>query len=278
MKRLLILLLAAAWIPDAWCGATGRIVSVGGAATETLFALGLGGVVVGVDSSSVFPEEARALPQVGYQRALSVEGILSLKPDLVVLSAAAGPATAVGQLEAMGIPLLKLQEGFSVAAATERIRTLGKALERTDAAEKLCADIEREAAAVLPPRNPPPRVLFVLSAGAGAPLVAGQGTAADAVIRLSGGENVSGAFEGYKQISPETLVAMDPEIVVTTSRTMQGSGGGELLPGLSLTPAGKAGRIVVMDDLFLLGFGPRTGAALAELSRKLAACRMSAGQ
>ena len=109
-------------------------------------------------------------------------------------------------------------------------------------------------------------------------MVAGSGTAADAAIQLSGGKNVGEGFEGYKQISPETLVAMDPEVVVTTSRTMQTHRGGELVPGLALTTAGKAGRILVMDDLYLLGFGPRTGAALAELSRKLAACRMSAGQ
>jgi len=256
----------------------GRIVSVGGAATETVFALGAGGTVVGVDTSSVFPETVQTLPQVGYQRTLSAEGILSLKPDLVILAATAGPPAAIEQLEKMGVPLLRLQEGYSIGATTARIRQIGEALGRGTEAEELCKNIERDAAAVLSPQNPPPRVLFVMSAGGGAPMVAGSGTAADAVIQLSGGKNVGGGFGGYKQLSPETLVTLDPEIIVTTSRTMQGHAPGELLQGLSLTTAGKTNRLVVMDDLYLLGFGPRAGAALAEFSRKLASCRMSAGR
>jgi len=256
----------------------GRIVSVGGAATETVFALGVGGAVVGVDTSSVFPKMAQTLPQVGYQRTLSAEGILSLKPDLVILAATAGPTAAIEQLEKMGVPLLRLQEGYSIGATTARIRQIGEALGRGTEAEELCKEVEREAAAVLPPQNPPPRVLFVMSAGSGAPMVAGSGTAADAVIELSGGKNVGSSFGGYKQLSPEALVTLDPEIIVTTSRTMQGHAPGELLQGLSLTTAGKTNRLVVMDDLYLLGFGPRTGAALAEFSRKLASCRMSAGR
>lgn len=270
--RIALCLLALAG--SAW--AETRIVSVGGAVTETIFALGAEESVVGVDTSSVFPEKAQTLPQVGYQRTLSAEGILSLKPDLVILAATAGPPSAIGQLKEMGVPLVHLQEGYTLEAATARIRKIGEALGRGTEAEELCKEVERDAAAVLPPQNPPPRVLFVMSAGGGAPMVAGSGTAADAVIQLSGGKNVGSDFSGYKLLSPEALVTLDPEILVTTSRTVQGHASGELLQGLSLTTAGKTKRLVVMDDLYLLGFGPRTGAALAEFSRKLASCRMSA--
>ena len=262
----------------AFAGSPARIVSVGGAATETVFALGAGGAVVGVDTSSVYPEKVTSLPQVGYQRMLSAEGIASLKPDLVILAATAGPPAAVEQLEKLGIPLLRLHEGYNIESTVARVQQIGKALDRTSRAEEICRKIEAGAAAIAAPRRPPQRVLFVMSAGGGAPMVAGTGTAADAAIRLSGGANVGADFSGYKQLSSEALVALDPEVVVTTSRTMKAAAAGELLPGLSLTTAGKNGRMIVMDDLYLLGFGPRTGEALAEFAKKLAGYRLSAGR
>ena len=102
-------------------------------------------------------------------------------------------------------------------------------------------------------------------------MVAGTATAADAAIRLAGGNNVGAGFSGYKPLSPEALVKLDPEVVVTTSRTLQTAGvpASEILPGLELTKAGQNARLVVMDDLYLLGFGPRTGEALAELAKQL---------
>jgi len=255
-----------------------RIVSVGGAATETVFALGAGKSLVGVDTSSVFPENH--LPQVGYQRTLSAEGILSLHPDLVILSATAGPPQAIEQLEKTGVPMLRLPDGYTLEAAAARINKIGEAIGKIEVARELCRKMEKDSAAILPPQPPPPKVLFVMSAGGGAPMAAGTGTAADAVIRLSGGRNVGSEFEGYKQLSPETLVTLDPEIVVTTSRTVKEKdlSSAEWLPGLAATPAGRNSRIIIMDDLYLLGFGPRTGEALAEFSKKLAACRLNAGQ
>lgn len=273
-----ILILCAALALPAWADSPSRIVSIGGAATETVFAVGAGDRIVGVDTTSTFPEAASKLPQVGYQRMLSAEGIASLNPDLVILPASAGPPATVAQLEQLKIPLLRLEEGHSVEAAANRIRKIGEALGLVGAADQLAAELEKEAAALVPPPSPAPRVLFVMSAGGRAPMVAGTNTAADAAIRLSGGENVAADFEGYKQLSPEALVTLAPEVIVTTSRTVASSGGQPLLPGLEMTPAGKSNRLVVMDDLFLLGFGPRTGEALCELARRLSDARVQAAR
>ena len=131
----------------AFAGSPARIVSVGGAATETVFALGAGADVVGVDTSSVYPEKVTSLPQVGYQRMLSAEGIASLKPGLVILAATAGPPTAIGQLEKLGIPLLRLQEGYDIGATVARVKQIGRALDRTSRAEEICRKIEEDAAA-----------------------------------------------------------------------------------------------------------------------------------
>jgi len=251
-----------------------RIVSVGGAVTETLFALGVGDRVVGVDSSSTFPASATALPQVGYQRAIAPEGVVSLQPDLLVLAATAGPADVVSQLEGLRIPTVHLTEGYSLDAAGQRILRIGEAVGRVDESKRLVESMKTEASrAALPEKAP--RVLFVLSAGGGSPVISGTGTAADAMIRLAGGTNPASDFTGYRSLSPEALVALDPEIVLTTKRTLAVSpsesvGLGKLLPGLDLTAAGRNSRLVVMDDLFLLGFGPRTGEAIAKLAGQFA--------
>ncbi len=245
-----------------------RIVSVGGSVTEAIYALGAEASLVGVDTSSTYPEAAKKLPQCGYQRMLSAEGVASLKPDMVILAGSAGPAAAIEQLEKLGIPMVRLSEGYSLQIAKEHLLKIGAVLGRDDAARTLAEAIDTQVSRIQPGVGTP-RVLFVLSRGGGAAVASGSGTAADAMIRLAGGENVVTDFEGYKPISSEALVSLDPEVIVTTARTFAEFGEDGLekaLPGISLTKAGKAKKVVVMDDLYLLGFGPRVGDAVRELS------------
>lgn len=249
-----------------------RVVSVGGAVTETIYALGADNVLVGVDTSSIYPEAATKLPQVGYQRALSAEGIVSLKPDLLILGGASGPPPVLEQIKSMSIPLVMLDDEHTIQAAEARIREIGKVLNKTEEAEKLVRNIE-EALAKLPANaEKKPRVVFLFARGPGSPILAGKGTAADAMIQLAGGENAGSDFEGYKPVSAEALAAMAPDVILTTTRTQAQLGGENFLdsvPGMNLTPAGQNKRVIVMEDLYLLGFGPRVGEAVVELADKL---------
>jgi iron complex transport system substrate-binding protein len=72
-----------------------RLVSVNGSVTEVVYALGAQGQLVGVDTTSKYPPETQKLPNVGYQRQLSAEGVLSLQPSLVLVTEDAGPPTAL---------------------------------------------------------------------------------------------------------------------------------------------------------------------------------------
>ncbi len=101
-------------------------------------------------------------------------------------------------------------------------------------------------------------------------MVAGRTTAANSMIALSGGKNVITAYKGYKPLTPEAVVALAPEVLLLTTQTLQQMGGKKSLskiPGLALTPALKNDRIIVMDSLFLLGFGPRTVEAALTLNQ-----------
>jgi iron complex transport system substrate-binding protein len=248
-----------------------RLVTVGGTITEIVFALGRGGEVVGVDTSSVHPEEATRLPQVGYQRTLSAEGLLSLSPTLVLVSSEAGPPAALTQIRGAGVRLVEVATGNGIEAARGTIRAVAAALDRQQRGEELVGALDRDlarASAALAGANSRPRVLFVYSRGGSAAMVSGTGTAADVMIRLAGGDNAVTDYEGFRPLTPEAVVTAEPEVVLIPSRGLDALGGREALfalPGLGLTPAGREQRVVTMDDLYLLGFGPRTGQAVHDL-------------
>ena len=252
-----------------------RIVSVGGALTETVYALGAGHLLVGSDTTSYFPEAAAQLPKVGYQRTLSAEGVLSLDPDLIILSADAGPPNVLEQLKTAGVPLLRFVANRSIADIKRNIREIGSVLERDVQARQVVATLEETAARLERAKagqERRKRIMFILQHGGGAPLVAGRNTAADRVITLAGAENAVTGYVGYKPLSPEAAVETAPDIILVTTQGLRQFGGeAELIevPGVNLTPAAKQRKVIAMDALFLLGFGPRTAAAALELNHQV---------
>ena len=254
-----------------------RIVSVGGALTETLYALGAQADLVGVDTTSLYPEVARALPSVGYARSLSAEGVLSLRPTLVVASEDAGPPAVLRQLEAASVPLVVLDGDHRFEGVLARTRRLAELSGRADAGQALAARLQQEwraaierVAKVAAAGKAAPRVMFVLSHSIGQVRVAGRETGADAMVRYAGGVNVFGdAFTGYKPLTPEAAIAASPDVILGTDQGLQAAGGidGLLrLPGLAQTPAGRARRVVSLEALLLIGFGPRLPQAVAALA------------
>ncbi|TNE39175.1 MAG: hemin ABC transporter substrate-binding protein [Alphaproteobacteria bacterium] len=254
--------------------APSRIISIGGALTETIYALGGGTELVGSDTTSYYPEAAAKLPKVGYMRALSAEGVLSLNPDLVILSEESGPPPVLAQLEAAGLTLLKLKAGRDLADVTSNIEAIGKALHREAAAGELVEKMAAEKQALdekIAAGGAKKRIMFIFQHQGGTPLVAGAHTAADSVIHLAGAENAVSGYDGYKPLSPEAAVTFAPDIILVTSQGLEGAGGSASLlevPGVALTPAGKDRKFIVMDTLLLLGFGPRIVEAATELHDK----------
>lgn len=252
-----------------------RIVSVGGGVTEVVYALDFGNNVVGVDTSSVFPESATKLPQVGYQRQLSAEGVLSLKPTLVLATSDAGPPAALEQLRSAGVPVVSITADATVAGASARVRAVAQALGVPQRGEAVIQRLEADLAgarALTARVQSKPKVLFIYARGAGTLNVSGTATAADEMIRLAGADNAVTGYEGFKPFTAEAAVAAAADILLLPSRGLDSLGGPDGLlavPGIAMTPAGRAKRIVTMDDLYLLGFGPRTGLAVQELAQQL---------
>lgn len=258
---------------SAQAGTPERVITIGGALTETVYALGAKDLIVGSDTTSYYPPMAEKLPKVGYQRALSAEGILSLSPDLVILTEEAGPPPVLRQLESAKIEILTLKAGRSLEDVKTNIQQIAEALNREETGAALIQKIDAESRKLtdsIATAKYKKRVMFILQHGGGSPLVAGKGTAADSIIALSGAANVVEDYDGYKPLSPEAAVALKPEVILITKRGLEQAGGKESLlnvPGISLTPAGRHGHVIAMDALLMLGFGPRAAQAASVLSK-----------
>jgi iron complex transport system substrate-binding protein len=258
-----------------------RIVVLNGDLAETAFALlgplGLGGRIVGTDTGALYPPAAAKLQNIGYRATLSAEGIISLKPTLVVGTgdgtAPAGPASVLDQLRAAGVKLLLLHEHTALNAGAVKLRELGRALGVPKRGERLAKQVEAQlkvARREVATSSTKPRVAFLYVRGPRVQLICGAGFNSSSLIVAAGGVD-AGAAAGVKDcvpITPEALVAAKPDVLLLLKDGLASVGGVEGLlkiPGVAQTPAGRAKRVLAYDDLFLLGLTPRTGAALRAL-------------
>lgn len=252
---------------------TSRVATLGGVFTETAYALGAQDQVTAVDASSFYPPEAlQEKPNFGYYRFLSAEPVLAHDPSLIIGNEETGPPEVVSQLRDAGVPILLLPDNNDVQAARDLISTLGAIFEREAEAEALIAGLDADVAAaeeLVSQATSSPRVLFVLQPPEAPLLVSGEDSAAGHMISLAGGSHVFPGFPGYIPMTPEGIVGIAPDVILTTERSVERLGGWDAVlehPGIGQTPAAENGRIVVMEDLYLMGFGPRTGQAIADLA------------
>ncbi|CAM4193371.1 heme/hemin ABC transporter substrate-binding protein [Serratia silvae] len=246
-----------------------RIVSIGGDVTEIAFALGAGDEVVARDSTSLHPAAVQKLPDVGYMRQLNAEGILALKPTLILTTELAEPALVLKQLEDSGVKMVRIPGDTTVQAVPEKISVIADAINRSSQGKQLAERYQQQLAAVA--NTPlPVKVLFVMSHGGITPMAAGQQTAADAIIRAAGLKNAMQGFSRYRPLSQEGVIASAPDLLLVTTDGVRSIGGREnlwQLPGIALTPAGKNRRVLIVDDMALLGFGLETPQALGLLRK-----------
>ncbi|EPX85714.1 heme/hemin ABC transporter substrate-binding protein [Salipiger mucosus] len=257
-------------------GAEADVLSIGGSVTEIVAALGQAHRIKARDTTSTYPPELADLPDVGYMRALSPEGVLSVDPSLIISEDGAGPPEALEVIRAADVPFIEVPAAMSPEGILEKIDIVGEALGVPEQAEALAAevgeDLESAIARAEARAEAPRRVLFVLSTQGGRITASGTGTAADAMIRMAGGVNAIGDFEGYKQMSDEAVGLAAPDVILMMDRGGDhGLPDDELfaMPPIRVTPAAQSRSVVRMDGLLLLGFGPRTAEAVEQLSQAL---------
>lgn len=252
-----------------------RIASIGGAVTEIVYTLGEEDKLVARDSTSLYPEAALKLPDVGYMRQLSPEGVLSVNPTGILAAEGSGPKETIDVLKKASIPFITVPETFDHAGILEKIRVVGKALGTDEKAAELSAAVDADLAAAekltagIAEKR---RVLFILSMQGGKILAAGSDTAANGIVELAGAVNAVEGYSGYKQLSDEAAILARPDIVLMMDRgDGQGVSEAELFahPAIAPTPAGQGKKLIRMNGGYLLGFGPRTASAIRELAVQL---------
>jgi iron complex transport system substrate-binding protein len=253
-----------------------RIITLSGAITEVADALGLGKNIVAVDVTSEYPAYVKKLPKVSRNRALSIEGIMAYRPDMVL--APEGHITKVmqSQLKAAGIVLVNIRQDYSVKGALQFIRAVAAALHLEQKgqilAEQVEADVNKELVRIKQGNRKAPGVLFIYARGAGAMSVAGKGSNMDALIQLAGARNVVQEFSDFKPYSTEALIKANPDVILLFDFGLSSLGGTNALlkmPGITASNAGKNKAILQMDGPLLVNFSVRLPEAIRQLNQQL---------
>jgi len=269
--RLSVVVALCALVLSALAQADGRrVISADGAITEIIYALGAEDQLVAVDTTSRYPAAVEDLPKVGYLRALPFEGVLAMKPDVLITTEEAAPEETLERLKRAGVIIHQLPVARTPAATAERVRQVGEVMGKPAAAEQLATAMEQKVDATIKARAgaPEPRVLFLLAAGSRGVMIAGDNTAAQALMDAIGAKNAIEGIESYKPAGREALLAARPDAIVI-AETRPGGFSIADWPELAALPAWQQGRHVTADSMLLLGFGPRLAEALATISQAL---------
>jgi iron complex transport system substrate-binding protein len=262
-------LAAAVELPQRW-------VSASGALTDWVIALGGASKLVGVDTTSQHPDSLKTLPRVGYQRQLSAEGILSLRPQILIGTEEMGPPPVLSQIRSAGVQIELFSAKPDLMTLQDNLKHLGSLLGAEDRAARLfesyqrMLDHERGRVTQAQLTQKSPGVLLLLGHAGGKLLIAGKDTTADWLLQQAGGHNLA-THTGYKPFSVESLVTLDPEVLVFADRALIGDAARAALfkenPILSSTRAAKDGRVLELDATLLVGgLGTRLPPSLIKLS------------
>jgi iron complex transport system substrate-binding protein len=253
-----------------------RWVSAGGALSEWVSVLGAESKLVGVDTTSQHPESLKSLPSIGYQRQLSAEGVLSLKPDVLIGTEEMGPAAVLLQIRGAGVPVEMFSAQADLASLEGNLQHLGRLLgDEAQAAQvfknyQQQLDQHQQQVKAAQATQQAPGVLLLLGHAGGKPMIAGKDTAADWLLTQAGGHNLA-THSGYKPFSVEALAGLNPEVLVFADRSLTGEAARKALlkenPVLASIRAAKNGRIYEVDPTLLVGgLGPRLPERLKQLT------------
>ena len=261
--------MAAEPLPQRW-------ISSGGSLSEWVVVLGGEKHLVGVDSTSQHPASLRELPSIGYQRQLAAEGMLALRPEVLIGSEEMGPPPVLAQLRGAGVQVEMLSSTPDLDSLHSSLQRIGALLGEPQRAEQTFAAYQQRLQQqadwlqAAQRQQPAPGVLLLLGHAGGSPLAGGKASAADWLIEHAGGRNLA-SHTGYKTLSTEALLALDPEVVIIADRSLAGDAARDALlkqnPALAATRAARNQRLVMLDPTLLVGgLGPRLPDGLAALS------------
>lgn len=284
MKRLLSAVAGAAVLlaclgNAAWAAADrpgNRVVCVSKQINEFIYAIGAEDHLVAHDLTSVYPPQITKLPSVGYHRALSAEGIISMRPSLFLTDGNVGPQAVLDQLRKVGIPIKVMPPGKTMQGAQALLTQLGEYFHREAAAAKVLAQWRDAMAQVRAAQKrragkPRPRVLLIhFGQIINNYLAVNRGTPADRIIEWAGGVNAMTKVGGMTRLTPELIAKAAPDIIIANNVAFDRYGSVKKfkqMPGVALTPAARSNRIYRVEESAIIYFGPRTPQTVHKLAK-----------
>jgi iron complex transport system substrate-binding protein len=266
-----------------------RLVCVGGSLTEIIYALNLQEHLIAIDTTSTYPMATKKLPNVGYARTLSLEGVLSIRPQLLLVTEDAGPPQVLRQISHAGVQVKVLKADHRYEGLIDRIRAIGFLLGAEGQAEKLIKEInhewqryqqdidhtminKKETLAKNESPNKKLKAMFIMAHSPQQIMVAGHSTSAHAIMSYLHLDNAFKTVQGYKPLTPESVIAGQADIILLTDQGLQAQGGIKgifSLPGVMQTPAARYRQIYSREANHLLGFGPRLPSMLYSLAKEI---------
>lgn len=257
-----------------------RIIAIDGSISEIVYALGKGNLMVGRDTTTTYPEAATELPSVGYMRMLSAEGILSLKPTLVLATKDAKPQNVLTRLKDAGVHIEIIDNEYTPEGVEIKIKQVAKILKVEAAGEQLAQKVHKSVEdvklivkkAINENKTTPAKALFILNMRGNNMMVAGKNSRADTMMQLAGIVNPAAEhFNGYKPLTAEAAIQYNPDYLLTMQHGLKAAGGKNAIlntPAIKMTEAGKNKKLLLVDDNFLM-FGPRIGEAIEVMVKKI---------
>jgi iron complex transport system substrate-binding protein len=252
-----------------------RVVGVSKQINEYLYDIGAESVLVARDLTSIYPDRIRRLPSVGYHRGLSAEGIISMRPTMLLTDGNLGPDAVIAQVRKVGIPVMIMTPGQGPDSAQQLMARLGREFHHERQADSVLAGWRREMSGALADSarwvaEKRPRVLVMhFGQVVNDYLALQRGTTADQIVRWAGGVNALDSAGSMLRLTPELIARVAPDVIIATDVGFDRMGGVDrfaALPGVALTPAGKAKRIHRVDESEVMYFGPRTPASLRRIT------------
>ena len=252
---------------------TPKIVTLSGAITEIVSALGHESDIVGVDVTSTYPEGFKESAQdLGHSSKISIEAVMALQPTLILGSNEDISPELKEKIELSGTKAHFFDQEYTPEGTKTLIGQIATVLQ-SDNAQKLQDKIDADLAKVKE-LDKTQKVLFIYARGAGMMMVGGINTPVNEVITLAGAENAVEDIDGYKPLTPEALIKANPDVILMFNSGLESLNGKEgvlKIQGIEKTNAGKNKNIIAMDGALLAGFGPRLGEATLQLNQKLRA-------
>lgn len=250
---------------------TEKIISLNGAVTEIVAALGHEKEIIGTDVTSTYPESLKATAKdLGHVRSLSIEAIMALQPTVILATDKDMSPELLEKIKKSGVKSEVFTQEFTPEGTKKLIADVAKALNHADykaLEEKIDTDLK-----AVKPIAKAPKVLFIYARGANMMMVSGTGTPIEKTIELAGGKNAVTDFADFKPLTPEALIKGNPDVILLFDSGIGSLGGPQgvlKIPGVDKTNAGKNKKIIAMDGALLSGFGPRVGEGAAKLNSLL---------